>query len=88
MKRRPPAICAGRTSGSPASRWKSPRRAASSNDIIDWIGETTGVMFASDYPHWDFGRAHPFRAFPAIFTNERRRREFLSGNALDLYGLD
>jgi predicted TIM-barrel fold metal-dependent hydrolase len=51
-------------------------------DIIEWIGEDK-VMFASDYPHWDFD--DPFIAVPAGL-GEARRRKIFSGNAMALYG--
>lgn len=51
-------------------------------DIIEWIGEDK-VMFASDYPHWDFD--DPFIAVPPGL-GEMRRRKIFSGNAMALYG--
>ena len=36
------------------------------------IHAETQLLFASDYPHWDFD--DPFRAFPAGVTTEQHRR--------------
>ncbi|MBZ9936903.1 amidohydrolase [Mesorhizobium sp. BR1-1-16] len=52
-------------------------------EVIDWIGWDR-VLFASDYPHWDFD--DPQRAMPLPLSRERRDRFFLK-NALDLYGI-
>lgn len=40
-------------------------------DVIDWIGHDR-LLFASDYPHWDFD--DPFRAFPAGLDEGVRRK--------------
>lgn len=40
-------------------------------DVMNWIGWDK-LLFASDYPHWDFD--DPFRAFPAGVTPEQHRR--------------
>jgi uncharacterized protein len=40
-------------------------------DSMEWIGWDR-LLFASDYPHWDFD--DPFRAFPAGVTPERHRQ--------------
>jgi predicted TIM-barrel fold metal-dependent hydrolase len=40
-------------------------------DVMEWIGWDK-LLFASDYPHWDFD--DPFRAFPAGVTPEQHRR--------------
>jgi predicted TIM-barrel fold metal-dependent hydrolase len=40
-------------------------------DTMEWIGWDR-LLFASDYPHWDFD--DPFRAFPAGVTQERHRQ--------------
>ena len=52
-------------------------------DVIDWIGWDR-ILFASDYPHWDFDDPH--FAFPPSFGEERRRKIFFD-NASKLYGL-
>ena len=46
-------------------------------DVMDWIGWDR-IMFASDYPHWDFD--DPFLALPPSLTEERRNKIY-SGNA-------
>lgn len=50
-------------------------------DIIEWIGWDR-LMFATDYPHWDFD--DPEHALPVKLTDEQRRKFFV-GNALELY---
>jgi hypothetical protein len=40
-------------------------------EIMEWIGWDR-MLFASDYPHWDFD--DPFRAFPAGLKPERHRQ--------------
>lgn len=40
-------------------------------EVMDWIGWDR-LLFASDYPHWDFD--DPFRAFPAGVTPDQHRR--------------
>jgi uncharacterized protein len=52
-------------------------------DMMEWIGWDR-LLFASDYPHWDFD--DPFRAFPAGLASERRK-QILTGNARAVYRL-
>jgi predicted TIM-barrel fold metal-dependent hydrolase len=52
-------------------------------DTIEWIGWDR-LLFASDYPHWDFD--DPFRAFPAGLPAERHR-QILEGNGRAVYRL-
>ena len=52
-------------------------------DLMRWVGFDR-IMFASDYPHWDFD--DPFYALPAGLDGATRRR-ILSENARSLYGL-
>jgi len=51
------------------------------NEVMEWIGWDR-VLFASDYPHWDFD--DPFLALPPSLSAERRDRIF-AGNARALY---
>jgi len=51
-------------------------------ELMDWIGYDR-IMFASDYPHWDFD--DPEVAIPASLGDARRGR-ILSENAKALYG--
>jgi predicted TIM-barrel fold metal-dependent hydrolase len=53
-------------------------------DTIDWIGWDR-LLFASDYPHWDFD--DPALAFPINIPLEQRR-QFLLENAKSLYGVN
>jgi predicted TIM-barrel fold metal-dependent hydrolase len=50
-------------------------------EVMDWIGWDR-ILFASDYPHWDFD--DPFVALPPSLDHERRARIY-SGNARALY---
>jgi uncharacterized protein len=52
-------------------------------DVIDWVG-WDHVVFATDYPHWDFD--DPAFAFKCKLSREERDRIF-SGNAKALFGL-
>jgi predicted TIM-barrel fold metal-dependent hydrolase len=51
-------------------------------DIIDMIGCDDFLMFATDYPHWDFDA--PDRAVPAVVSGDLRRR-IMATNATDHY---
>jgi len=52
-------------------------------DIMEWIGWDQ-LLFASDYPHWDFD--DPFRAFPTGLPPERYK-QILTGNGRAVYRL-
>jgi hypothetical protein len=52
-------------------------------DTMEWIGWDR-LLFASDYPHWDFD--DPFHAFPTAVPRERRR-QILSANGRAVYRL-
>ena len=62
---------------------EEPEQPADLLDVIDWIGWDR-LMFASDYPHWDFDDPH--FAIPPSF-GEARRRGIFSDNAKALYRL-
>ncbi len=61
---------------------EEPENKAHLVDVLEWIG-SDHVMFASDYPHWDFD--DPQRALPAQIGPELRRK-ILNGNARALFG--
>ena len=48
------------------------------------VGSDLFLMFASDYPHWDFDA--PDRAIPLTFPTDVRRK-ILYDNAADFYRL-
>ena len=50
--------------------------------IMEWIGWDK-ILFATDYPHWDFD--DPRYTLPPTLSRERRR-QILSENARQLYG--
>lgn len=52
--------------------------------LLDQMDMDDQVMFATDYPHWDFDA--PDRAFPVELDAERKRK-FMADNARALYGL-
>lgn len=51
------------------------------NQTMEWIGWDR-LLFASDYPHWDFD--DPFRAFPAG-VSEANKRAILTTNGKAVY---
>jgi predicted TIM-barrel fold metal-dependent hydrolase len=51
-------------------------------DVIDWIGWDK-LLFASDYPHWDFD--DPTLAL-SVKVSDEKRRAFFFNNAMKLYG--
>ena len=52
-------------------------------EIFDWIGWDR-ILFATDYPHWDFD--DPAQALPFKMTEEQRRAVFLD-NAKAVFGI-
>ena len=51
-------------------------------EIVEMIGCDDFLMFATDYPHWDFDA--PDRALPPVIPQDLRRRIF-ADNAADFY---
>ena len=51
--------------------------------IYDMIDAEKLLLFATDYPHWDFDA--PNRSLPAGLSNDARER-IMATNAIDLYG--
>lgn len=60
-----------------------PERPDDLRDVLDWIGWDR-VLFATDYPHWDFD--DPDLAFKLRLTADERRAVYRN-NARALYGL-
>jgi predicted TIM-barrel fold metal-dependent hydrolase len=52
-------------------------------EAIEWIGHDR-VLFATDYPHWDFD--DPAHALP-IRLDEKQRRMIFRDNAKAVYGV-
>jgi hypothetical protein len=61
---------------------EEPERGQHILDICEWVGWDR-ILFASDYPHWDFD--DPRAAIPGVIPAERRRAIY-GGNARALYG--
>lgn len=53
---------------------------------FDLISATTQLMYASDYPHFDFDL--PSRVYDLPFLSETARRRILGENAMDVFKLD
>ena len=51
--------------------------------MFEMIGSDEFLMFATDYPHWDFDS--PEQALPHSFPKDLQRK-ILSGNAREFYG--
>lgn len=62
---------------------EEPEQAEHLRDTLDWIGWDR-IMFATDYPHWDYD--DPRTAFPIRLSNAEHERIFRS-NALGVFGL-
>jgi predicted TIM-barrel fold metal-dependent hydrolase len=52
-------------------------------DLIEMMGSDSLLMFATDYPHWDYD--DPVRALPNVFSKEMKRKIYWE-NARDFYG--
>jgi uncharacterized protein len=52
-------------------------------DLIEMMGSDELLMFATDYPHWDYD--DPVRALPGLLPQELKRK-ILWENARDFYG--
>ena len=55
------------------------------NQMMNMLGSDQLLMFASDYPHWDFD--DPRRALPPTLGDDLRQK-LLWRNAADFYGLE
>ena len=88
------ALSEGKATGSDAEQirqhiWVStqpmeePERGGHLLDIMEWVGWDR-ILFASDYPHWDFDDARS--AMPGVIPAERRAAIY-GGNARALYRL-
>lgn len=63
---------------------EEPPRPAQFMRLLDQLQMTDHLMFATDYPHWDFDA--PDQALPAMLS-DADRRAIMFGNAGRLYGL-
>jgi predicted TIM-barrel fold metal-dependent hydrolase len=62
---------------------EEPERGGHLLDIMEWVGWDR-ILFASDYPHWDFDDARS--AMPGVVPADRRAAIY-GGNARALYRL-
>jgi len=62
---------------------EEPEHAEHLHDMMGWVGWER-LLFASDYPHWDFD--DPQLTLPHSIDPDRRQA-ILAGNARELYGL-
>lgn len=53
--------------------------------VFDMIGGETQLLYASDWPHWDFDL--PSQIYDLPFLSEDAKRRILGGNAIELFGL-
>jgi predicted TIM-barrel fold metal-dependent hydrolase len=53
---------------------------------FEMIGAETQLLYASDYPHWDFDL--PSSIYDLAFLTDEGRRRILGQNAIDLFGLE
>ena len=53
--------------------------------VFDMIAGETQLLYASDWPHWDFDL--PSQIYDLPFLSEQGRRNILGRNAMDLFGL-
>ncbi|MFB6206412.1 MAG: amidohydrolase family protein, partial [Haloglomus sp.] len=51
---------------------------------VEMVG-TDSLMFASDYPHWDYDR--PTTVLDLPFLDEDEKKQILSENAREVFGL-
>lgn len=63
---------------------EEPRQPRHFHQILEQMNGGERLMFATDYPHWDFDS--PARALPADLPRQTRRR-IMAENARALYGL-
>ena len=57
------------------------------NQLIEMIGADS-LLFATDYPHWDFDHPAAFDAHLKAVFDEDEREQVLSGNAAEAFDLD
>ena len=60
---------------------EEPEQADHLRDTLDWIGWDR-IMFATDYPHWDYD--DPAHVLP-MPVDEKKKRDFFLNNAVKLY---
>jgi hypothetical protein len=53
---------------------------------FEYMHAETQMMFATDYPHWDFDL--PNTVYDIPFLSEQGKRNILGGNAARLFGLE
>ncbi len=63
---------------------EEPQEAHQFTEMLNQLAMTDRLLFATDYPHWDFDS--PDRAIPHT-VSKRDRRRIMGENALALYGL-
>jgi len=70
-------------SSQPLSEHKDPQH---TKQLLEMVG-TESLLFATDYPHWDFDNPSTLDRFLREFSNEDRNR-ILHGNAKEAFGLN
>jgi len=60
-----------------------PERPAQLAQMLDHLAMDDRILFASDYPHWDFD--DPTRVLPAATVGRQRREMILTANALGAF---
>ncbi len=74
------------TCSSPGSRWRRTQPQADSKATFEAINAETQLLFASDWPHWDFDLPSSITDLP--FLDEQAKRNILGLNAAKLFNLE